>query len=77
MTNAWALLHDELYNQITPLQNLELEKQVSISFTEEEISTILYYLEIATSGVSVHDLPDEVNTIFNKLENYDAIGFND
>ena len=73
MTNAWALLHDELYNQ----QNLELEKQVSISFTEEEISTILYYLEIATSGVSVHDLPDEVNTIFNKLENYDAIGFND
>ena len=73
MTNSWALLHDELYNQ----QNLELEKQVSISFTEEEISTILYYLEIATSGVSVHDLPDEVNTIFNKLENYDAIGFND
>jgi len=73
MTNAWALLHDELYNQ----QNLELEKQVSISFTEEEISTILYYLEIATSGISVHDLPDEVNTIFNKLENYDAIGFND
>tara|TARA_B100000085_G_scaffold269242_1_gene280486 strand:+ start:3531 stop:3752 length:222 start_codon:yes stop_codon:yes gene_type:complete len=73
MTNSWALLHDELYNQ----QNLELEKQVSISFTEEEISTILYYLEIATSGISVHDLPDEVNTIFNKLENYDAIGFND
>jgi len=73
MTNAWALLHDELYNQ----QNLELEKQVSISFTEEEISTILYYLEIATSGISVHDLPDEVNTIFNKLENYDAIGLND
>ena len=67
MTNSWALLHDELYNQ----QNLELEKQVSISFTEEEISTILYYLEIATSGISVHDLPDERRQVYLGQVSYD------
>lgn len=72
MTNAWALLYDELN-----MLDSKLDREVTITFTEGEISTILYYLESATSGISVHDLPDEVNTIFNKLENYDAIGFND
>ena len=39
-----------------------------VELTEGEVSTILYYLEKATEGKLDGEFPEEIQTIFSKLE---------
>jgi len=41
----------------------------SIELTQEEISTILYYIEGGVQGIPEEEIEPEVYTIFKKLEN--------
>ena len=46
----------------------ELNREHVITFTEAEISTILYYLDSALTDVPENKLPPEIDSIYAKLE---------
>ena len=46
----------------------ELNREHVITFTEGEVSTILYYLDSALTDVPENKLPPEIDSIYAKLE---------
>ena len=51
-----------------PSVNEDLNRPHKVTLTEGQISTILYYLDVAFSNISEDMIPEDINEIYAELE---------